>query len=163
MTRSNLLLGVIVLWLSATAQASEDTLGPRHFGKVKFGERLETVERLLGQKAAPSHRASECDFVTFRRFPSARFMVENGIITRADSKGPVSTDTKVKLGMTLRHAIKVEPALEVSPHHYADDGHYLALYTSDKKYAILFEEFDGRVQEVRAGQASSVAYVEGCL
>jgi hypothetical protein len=65
--------------------------------------------------------------------------------------------------MALAQAKLAEPALEISPHDYADDGHYLTLYTADKKYAILFEEFGGRVQEVRAGLASSVEYVEGCL
>lgn len=162
LTMLHVLIGITVVVLPVLASAGELVLGPKHFGKVKFGERIEVVERLLGQHAEPKLRVPECDFVTFRHFPNARFMVENGIISRADSKGPISTETKVKLGMTLGQAKLAEPVLEISPHHYADDGHYLALYTADKKHAILFEEFDGRVQEVRAGLASSVAYVEGC-
>jgi hypothetical protein len=163
MTRLTAFIGIVAILLPELVGASENVLGPKHYGKVKFGERIESVERLLGQKAEPSQRAPECDFVTFRNFPTARFMVENGIITRADSKGPISTETKVRMGMTLSLAKQAEPTLEVSAHHYADDGHYLTKYTADRKYAVLFEEFDGRVHGVRAGLSSSVGYVEGCL
>jgi hypothetical protein len=100
-TRLTALIGIAVLFLPELLGASENVLGPRHYGKVKFGVQIESVERLLGQKAEHFQRAPECDFVTFRNFPNARFIVENGVITRADSKGPILTETKVRMGMTL--------------------------------------------------------------
>ena len=90
-------------------------------------------------------------------------MIEDGVITRADVNRAVKNSAKVVVGASL-NAVKARfPSIVILPHKYDERGHYLVLATKDRKAAILFEESDGRVTEVRAGLEPSVEYVEGCL
>jgi hypothetical protein len=57
----------------------------------------------------------------------------------------------------------LHPKIRIEPHKYEDEGHYLILDSSDGNSAILFEEVDDRVTDIRAGKKPSVEYVEGCL
>jgi len=53
--------------------------------------------------------------------------------------------------------------LEVSPHEYIKDGHYIS-YDVDGPggYVMLFETDGQKVLAIRAGQEKAVGYIEGC-
>ena len=91
-------------------------------------------------------------------------MIEDGIITRADiMDASIANNLKIKIGMSLNEVKKQYPNVVVEPHQYDPTGHYLIFKSEDNKNAILFEEVDGKISEVRAGIVPSVQYVEGCL
>ena len=90
-------------------------------------------------------------------------MVEDGIVTRADVASNIPNSSGVRIGMRLSEVKRRFPNVNVEPHKYDKHGHYLSLPTADGKAALLFEEGEGRVTDVRAGLFPSVAYVERCL
>jgi hypothetical protein len=143
--------------------AGQVLLSPQGYGEVQFGADLATVERRLAQPAIPRQRDANCDFVTFSKYPNIRFMVENGIVTRADAGRNVKNVTGMSVGATLTRVKSLYPSIHVQPHKYDYKGHYLVLFTDDGRRAMLFEESRGKVTAVRAGLKPSVEYVEGCL
>lgn len=53
--------------------------------------------------------------------------------------------------------------LEVEPHHYDPNGHYLTLIETGRDRAIRFET-DGKViTQIYSGRNQETHYVEGCL
>ncbi|MES2189893.1 MAG: hypothetical protein V4454_07210 [Pseudomonadota bacterium] len=92
-------------------------------------------------------------------------MVEEGVVTRADAHDDqsVKNSANLRVGMSLGSVKRLHPKIQIKPHQYDENGHYLILESDDKKRAIVAEEIDGKVAEVRAGLNPSVGYVEGCL
>jgi hypothetical protein len=45
---------------------------------------LKTIENKIGEKAKGETGDKECDFITFKKYLGIKFMVEDGIVTRAD-------------------------------------------------------------------------------
>lgn len=153
------LISLLLLSDPATAQI----LSPRGYGAIQFGAQLRDVESRLKERAEPRNREFGCDFVQFKKYPGVHFMVENGIVTRADVAPDIPNSSGVRIGTRLSKLKRRFPEVKVEPHKYDEHGHYLSLSTTDGKAALLFEEGDGRVTNVRAGLFPSVAYVEGCL
>lgn len=149
--------------LPALAKTETPVLSPSGYGLVQFGQPLESVEKNLGEAASPKERESACDFVTFRKYPRIRFMVEEGIVTRADAKAGVRNSAKIGVGSSLARVQAMHPGIRIMPHKYDDKGHYLILDSTDGSAAVLFEVSGGKVTHVRAGKKPSVEYVEGCL
>jgi hypothetical protein len=58
---------------------------------------------------------------------------------------------------------KRHPTMVVEPHQYDPGGHYLTFATRGGKAAIVMEEADGKVTNIRGGLIPAVQYVEGCL
>jgi hypothetical protein len=134
------------------------------YGIVRFGSKLKEVEKKLGEKAKRQIRNYGCDFVTFKKYLGVKFMVEEGIVTRADVTDPsIPNALDIKIGTTLDEVKRRYPKVMVEPHQYDPIGHYLIFKSTDGKRAIVFEEGDGRITDVRAGKEPSVEYVEGCL
>lgn len=55
--------------------------------------------------------------------------------------------------------------IEVTPHEYLLDGHYLTFVPKDPQDRVnrlIFETDGERVTQFRAGQLPEVAWVEGC-
>jgi hypothetical protein len=54
--------------------------------------------------------------------------------------------------------------LEVEPHEYIKDGHYISYYDVDgfDGYVMLFETDGQKVVAIRSGQQKAVGYIEGC-
>jgi hypothetical protein len=145
------------------AYAQALVLSPLGYGEVRFGTKLSEVETKLKQLAEPRTRELGCDFVKFNRYPGIQFMVEEGVVTRADAESTIPNSVGVSVGMTLSAVKSLHPSVQIEPHKYDDEGHYLVLLTSDGRYAFVFEEGEGKVTDVRAGTRPSVEYVEGCL
>jgi hypothetical protein len=153
----------LISLLSLCDPATAQILSPRGYGEIQFGTQLTDVESRLKERAAPRNREFGCDFVQFKKFPGVQFMVEDGIVTRADVIPNIPNSIGVRVGTRLSEVKRRFPEVKIEPHKYVEHGHYLSLPTADGKAALLFEEDDGRVTDVRAGLFPSVAYVEGCL
>jgi hypothetical protein len=157
---------IISFLLAATTSlaANNLVLSDKSYGLVIFGGNLKAIERKVGEKAKGDTGDSGCDFVTFRRYPGIKFMVEGGIVTRADVTSPkIQNKLRIRIGTSLEEVKRRYPAVEIEPHKYDDTGHYLIFKSKDGKRAILFEEGGGKVTDTRAGVEPSVEYVEGCL
>lgn len=153
----------LIAALSLSDLATAQILSPRGYGNIQFGTKLTDVESRLKESAEPRNREFDCAFVQFKKHPGVRFMVENGIVTRADVAPNIPNSSGVRVGTRLSEVKRRFPEVKVEPHKYDEHGHYLSLPTADGKAALLFEEGDGRVTDVRAGLFPSVAFVEGCL
>lgn len=90
-------------------------------------------------------------------------MVEEGVITRAESSVAVPTSLGLTVGASMEAVKKSVPSVVIEPHQYDPDGHYLIFKSPDGKTAVVMEEGGGKVTAVRGGLEPSVEYVEGCL
>jgi hypothetical protein len=147
---------------SDTVAADDPVLSPMAYGPIRFGSRLEDIEGLLHEKAEPRHREPACDFVTFRRFRKVRFMVEQGVITRADQIRPGPTSIGLQLGMPLARARKLAPGIDETTHIYDPEGFYLTHRLSDPAAALVFEADKNKITAARGGLAPAVEYENGC-
>jgi len=141
--------------------ASSQVLSPDGYGKIHFGARLDQVERQLGQRATPRPPDPACSMVRFKRYPKVRFMVEQGVITRADAQGVVRNSAGVTARMSARDALRHQPALRSELHKYDKNGQYLVLPQGRDK-ALIFEASKGKLTRMRAGLKPAVDYVETC-
>ena len=148
--------------VALVAVAAELILTFDSYGPVVFGTRLSDVEKKLGEKAERETGEPACNYLTFKRYPNVTFMVENGFITRADVGKDVPNAFGIKIGTSLADVKKRFPNVIVEPHQYDPKGHYLILKNADRKKAIVMEEGDGKVTDVRGGLIPSAQYVEGC-
>jgi hypothetical protein len=156
-----LIIGSLIL-VGCQMSANAQVLLPSGYGDIRFGEKLIVVEARLKEKASPEKREFACDFVKFKKYPGLSFMVEDGIVTRADAAPEVKNVAGVAVGASMASVKKRFPHVRIDPHKYDEEGHYLVLPTPDGKAALLFEEGGGMVTDVRAGLEPSVEYVEGC-
>lgn len=145
------------------AEAGEVVLTQDSYGAIKFGSRIIDVEKNLEEKAKPDSGEVGCDFVQFRKYPKASFMVEDGIITRADIHGDAPNILRISVGTSLASIKKKYPRVLIKPHHYDPTGQYLIFKNRTGVKAIVMEAGKGKVTDIRAGLLPSVEYVEGCL
>ena len=162
-----IVLGVLVGFLvTASDGLCKDrlVLTDESYGIVHFGGKLTEVEKRLKERAKRKTGKQGCDFVTFKKYRGLKFMVEKGIVTRADVTNPsIPNALGIKFGTTLDEVKRRYPRVMVEPHQYDPTGHYLIFRSKDGKRAIVFEEGNGKITGVRAGKEPSVEYVEGCL
>lgn len=149
---------------SAATSAAAPTLSAQGYGKLHFGDTLAATETVLGEKAQQLGESdSSCSSVRFKALPGVRFMVEKGVITRADADTGTPNDSGIAVGDTLDQARRKAPSLQVSPHKYLPEGHYLSVRGARPNTAIVIEEDGKAVTKIRAGLEPSVNYVEVCL
>lgn len=182
--RTSLLLGMIALLGACTerapspaapstartaaaeepAAAASKLLDAEGIGAIRFGMTLEQVEQAVGTKASlPQPFDPACSMVRFAGLPKLRFMVENGVVTRADAEAGVDNALGIAVGDTLAAVRASHPEAQVSRHKYDENGHYLTFPSADGRAAIILEESGGKVMKMRAGLQPAVAYVESCL
>lgn len=148
---------------ATAAAAGPPVLAADSYGPVKFGAELAAVENTLGSKAeAQGNPDPACHSVRFPSLPGIRFMVENGVVTRADAEPGVANALGLAVGDTLAQATARHSALGVGPHKYEPAGHYLTMKSPDGRAAIVMEEDGKTITKIRAGVIPSVNYVEGC-
>lgn len=149
---------------TSTARILAPVLTRAGFGPVQFGDRLSAVERKLEEKSTPlGDRDPACSTVRFSQLPGARFMVEQGIITRADADTGVPNELGVKVGDTLAQARRKYAMIAVAPHKYLESGHYLVAPSRNARAAIVMEEDGNNIIKIRAGLEPAVSYAEACL
>lgn len=157
---------IIFFLLAATTSLAADglVLSDKSYGLVTFGGKLKAIEKKVGENARGETGDNGCDFVTFKKYPRIKFMVEDGIISRADATSQqIKNKLQIRIGTSLEEVKRRYPAVEIKLHKYDDTGLYLIFKSKDGKRAILFEESGGKVTNTRAGVEPSVEYVEGCL
>ena len=106
----------------ATACAAEPVLSWDSYGNIKFGERLSDIEKKLGEKATADEGEEDCKYVHFKKFPKISFMVEDGILSRADAATGVPNSLGIHAGTRMEDVKKKYPKILVEPHHYDDSG-----------------------------------------
>ena len=131
-------------------------------GPVAFGSTLAETEVLLGDRAAPPVRGAGCQFVEFGSLPGLRFMVEDGVVTRADADPGIRTELGVQVGDSTDAVIRLYPDVLIQNNDKVFDGIYLAFPGKDKRHAIIMESVGNKVTAIRAGVEPSVGYVDGC-
>ena len=158
------LIAYVLLALSSSFSfAAEPALSWDAYGVVQFGKRLADMEKPLGEKATADEGEEGCKYVSFKKFPKVSFMVEYGVITRADVDPGVPNSLGIPAGTPMEQVKKRYPKVIVEPHHYDDAGFYLILKNKKGTKAIVMEVGGGIVHAIRGGLEPSVEYVEGCL
>ncbi|MFC4929228.1 hypothetical protein [Massilia sp. GCM10023247] len=143
--------------------SSANLLRASGVGGIRFGMTLAQAEQASGAKAVlPTSFDPACSMVRFPALPALRFMLENGIVTRADAGPGVETALGVAIGDTLAQVRARHPEVQVSAHKYDENGHYLTFPEPDGRSAVILEESGGKVTKMRAGLLPAVAYVETC-
>jgi hypothetical protein len=139
------------------------TLGPSGYGAVVFGQPLAAARQALGQPADGRRLNPDCDVVMFKAYPGVRFMVEKGVITRADLQDlTLPNSTGITAGMTLEDIRRRHPEATIHPHKYDPKGHTIVIRAVGEPRAVVLEESQGRITRIRAGLQPAVEYVEGC-
>jgi len=147
--------------VTSTASTSLSASG---IGPIRFGMTLAQAEAATASKASLLQAFDPaCSMVRFPTLPALRFMVEEGVVTRADAEPGVGNTLGVAFGDTLAQVRSKHPNAEVSVHKYDPAGHYVTFPGTDGRSAIILEESGGKVTRIRAGLQPSVAYVETCL
>jgi hypothetical protein len=156
---------LLLLTYAVTVCAGDPVLSATSYGQIKFGDSLGKVERLLNEKTPKITDPDEklCRQIKFRAYPAVTLMVENGVVTRAESSAAIPTSLGLTVGASLEAVMKKVATIVIEPHQYDPNGHYLILKTPDGKAALVLEEGGGKVTNVRGGLEPSVEYVEGCL
>lgn len=157
-------IAIALLAFSAAAGATP-TLTANSYGQITFGEKVDVIEARLKERVPATTRTDErhCRQVEFKTYPGMRFMVEDGVITRAETTSPVATSIGFTVGAPISVIKDKYPSVDIEPHHYVAGGHYLTFKVRNGEAAILMEEEAGKVTHVRGGLMPSVQYVEGCL
>lgn len=145
------------------AKPKELVLMPHAVGPVTFGMPLAQVETALGEQAMGLDHTDnpECGYVSFKAVPKVRFMVENGVVTRAEVEKEIANMTGIGVGGT-EAALKLKyPDLKFDGHKYVPGGHVLTI-PGEGNTALVMETDGTAVTLVRAGKQPAVSYVEGC-
>lgn len=157
-------LCLIALSIQPVAVLAADLmLSPQGYGLIRFGQTLKHTETTLDERAKADDPDESCTYVEFKKYPKVKFMVEDGVITRADVDENIPNTSGIKVGMSIASAWRIQPRLKVEPHQYDPEGRYLTLSIQRGRFALVFETDKSKITYVRGGMQPSVGYVEGCL
>ena len=149
--------------VSTGAQFSTARLSMDSFGSIRVGMTIERAKDLVGTEATEQFFAEDCGFLMVHR-QGVQFMIQHGRVSRIDViDAQHSTMSGLRIGDTEGRAHQLYGRrLQVKPHAYDDNGHYLVVRSEDKKRALLLETDGTLVRKMRAGLVSSVKLIEGC-
>jgi hypothetical protein len=153
---------------SSISHAGEDwVVGEDGVGPVTIGMTFLELNKTLHEKfTMPKDKADQgCFYVKTTKHPHIAFMIEDGLLTRVDVDAPgIFTVKHIQVGDSEASAIRAYgQKLQVEPHHYIEEGHYLTIRSSNGRYGIRFETEKGKILTFYAGEFKAVQYVEGCL
>lgn len=141
-------------------------------GSVRIGMTVAEASLATGVPLNPlgqSAPGSSCRYVAPQGEPAGlNLMVIGNRIVRIDVVGNsrITTLSGAKIGDTEAHIKALYPGqIEVTPHKYLLDGHYLTFVPKDpqdRDNQLIFETDGDRVTQFRAGKLPEVAWVEGC-
>jgi hypothetical protein len=148
-----------------SAGAAEPVLSASSYGRITFGMSMASAERMLREKVGPPGEFEDesCRYIKFKAYPYADFMIENGIITRADVSAEARNALGIAVGDSLSSVMQRFPKVAIEPNHYDQNDHDLIFKRNDGKAAVIAGESQGKIIDIRAGLRPSVGYVEGCL
>jgi len=132
------------------------------YAGVRFGDTLDSLRERIGPEVPATDGGADCTYAEFPAMPGVRFMVEQGIVTRADVDGEIPNSAGVAIGQTLAEVRKAWPSALETPDKYEPTGVTLKLPSADGRAALVIEAVDGVVTGIRAGREPAVSYVESC-
>ena len=137
-------------------------LSAQAVGPVTFGTPLSDVEISLGQAMRLDEVDNpECSFVAFKALPKVSFLVEKGVITRADVGPEVPNTSGVRVGDTEEQVRQTHADVKLAPHGQLSGGHILTIQ-GEGKAAIVMESDGTKITKVRAGLQPSVTPSLAC-
>jgi hypothetical protein len=140
---------------------------PDGFGPVQVGMSLSTLNKTLHTSySKPSDPDEEaCFYVNVPKQTGVVLMILNGRVARVDVNGnAIFTAEGIHVGDSEKRALEAYgKRLKVTPHAYVPKtGHYLTMFSIDRKYGIRFESEDGAITRYYAGTAEAISFIEGC-
>ena len=133
------------------------------FGPIRIGMSPAQV-RATGATLAEDPRFA-CDQVDVTSRPGLVAMFVDGRLARLEVDAPgIATLSGAQVGMTEAQVQALYGGrLLTEPHKYDPTGHYLLLFSADRKRALVFETDGTRITDIHVGEAEAAQYVEGCL
>ncbi|GFE70174.1 hypothetical protein CFPU101_27840 [Chroococcus sp. FPU101] len=137
-------------------------------GSIQVGMTPQKASQASGIAIVPLGKDPQCVYYQPKEQPKdIGFMVNNGTISRIDIRNSqITTRSGAKIGDTEARIKSLYPGqIEVTPHKYVPNGHYLTFIpkdAADKNYRVIFETDGKRVTRYRSGKLPEVAWVEGC-
>jgi hypothetical protein len=164
---------VCLLGAAALQTITNWTVHLRHAGPMQIGMTLEEARRIVNDPnaklATPGDNVEECGFLQSQTLPDGlELMFSRGRLVRIDvRKHGILTASGAGVGDTEARIQNLYPGhIQVTPHHYDSDGHYLIYKpqdAADQGFELLFETSHGKVTSFRIGFREPVSWVEGCL
>lgn len=162
----------ICIATSSNADTSSDISGLEQYkltfnglGPFRIGMSLKEAEATGFKFELHDEEAESCRQATVKSNPDVRLMFEEGILTRVEIVGAsISTLSGIRVGFTEAWVRRVYGSrIVVERHQYDQDGHYMKVFSADRKRALVIETDGKIVGNFQAGNADSAQYVEGCL
>ncbi|HHF7346186.1 hypothetical protein [Legionella feeleii] len=146
-------------------------LSPEGFGPIQIGMTLKQAEQVAGMKfgsTKPEVDQAEdesCFYVSLKGTQGLSFMISGDKIVRINiTSSSFSTSKGARIGDSEAQVQALYAGkLEVEPHHYDQNGHYLTLIETLKDRAIRFETDAKVITQIYSGRNQETHYVEGCL
>jgi hypothetical protein len=168
-SRTALMWSTCLLAAAFTTGAAEaPVLTMEGLGPIRIGMTRAQVESVAGavkpdELYDPAH-PDYCWQGAARDFEDGWLMFEEGRLVALTVGEAYATRSGVRVGMSEAQAQAIYGGrLLVEPHQYDEHGHYLKLFSHDRRRALVLET-DGRtVLSMTAGDAEPAQYVEGCL
>jgi len=127
---------------------------------AQAGEQLGEPLRALKGRPDAACRAYEV-----AAWPGVTVIVDDGVISRVETRAArYASISGVHVGDDVAKAQRVYgKRLSMTPHLYFANGRVLAVYSPDRRYALVMESNDdARIITLRAGAVPAVERLEGC-
>ena len=159
--------------LNQTKQLTEQSkLAINGIGPIRVGMTIKQASQSSGLKLIQVSSGGEdygCFYFKPQNNPKGvSFMVTDERISRVDIDNPrITTISGAKIGDSEKRIKSLYAGqIQVTPHEYIINGHYLTYVPRDSKdrnYRVVFESNGSIITEIRAGKLPEVLYVEGCV
>jgi hypothetical protein len=95
--------------------------------------------------------------------PELVYMIVDDALVRVEVRAPtMATLSGVTVGDTEADVLAAYPGrVEVSDHEY-QEGHYLTVYSTDRRSALVFDTDGTSIRSFRIGRLPEALHVEGC-
>jgi hypothetical protein len=160
-TLKHLLL--LLLALPTLVCAAPPTLTTQGYGAVHFGMPIAAAEKAMAQRTRQRIHNKDCQYVEFRKYPGIRFMVEAGIVMRADTDKNLRNSLGARMGMDMETFKARHPELELKALGSGEDGLTYEIKAPEKDAALVLFAEDGKLRYMWAGIAPAYTYYEGCM
>jgi hypothetical protein len=135
-------------------------------GPLRIGMTVKAIEAAgFRVKIDEGFDVNQCALADVVGYKNIQLMFEDGKVSRVEVYDHThATLGGVRVGDSVAHVKKIHGRrLVIEQHKYDDEGHYLIVFSLDKKRALVMETDGKVVTQLRTGLSSSAQYVEGCL
>jgi hypothetical protein len=161
-------VGLLALGMAATA-AVEGRFGWLGLAPVQAGQTLAQAEAALGAPllppTPPPQDPATCHLRNSAARPGVHYVVDQGRVLRMETRDPRhATVSGVRVGDEVQRVRRLYgDRLSVRAHDYFARGQVLAVYSPDRRYALVMESNDaGRIVTLRGGLVPAVEFLAGC-